>query len=308
MKTYVPDYYPKFACIAGRCRHSCCEGWGIDIDEESLARFRQAQGEIGQRLRDNIAEDEEGAHFILKEGDRCPFLREDNLCDLILALGEDCLCQICADHPRFRNFFADRTEMGLGMCCEEATRLILGRDEPMQLIEWEDDGFDDESDETDNEIIALRDAFVKIVQDRSMSVSARVEELLRRTGATMPERDMPQWAQFFMKLERMDEKWAERLASLKNAPVTDAQEIPETAKEQLLVYYLLRHIPHAAQDGDMQGRLLLCILLWQLVLEMYARIGGGMAQLCDIARMCSSEIEYSDENLQETLDELAFLA
>lgn len=307
MKTYVPDYYPLFACIAGKCRHSCCEGWGIDIDEESLARFKQAQGEIGQRLKENIAEDEEGAHFILKEGDRCPFLRDDNLCDLILALGEDCLCQICADHPRFRNFFADRTEMGLGMCCEEATRLILGREEPMRLIEWEDDGFDDEPDETDNEIIALRDAFVKIVQDRGMPVLKRVEELFRRTGVTMPERDMAQWAQFFMDLERMDEKWAERLNSLANAPVCSAEEISETAKEQLLVYYLLRHIPHAAQDGDMQGRLILCVLLWQTVLEMYAR-AGGMEELCDIARMCSSEIEYSDENLQAILDEIAFLA
>lgn len=136
----------------------------------------------------------------------------------------------------------------------------------------------------------------------------RVEELFRRTGVTMPERDMAQWAQFFMDLERMDEKWAERLNSLANAPVCSAEEISETAKEQLLVYYLLRHIPHAAQDGDMQGRLILCVLLWQTVLEMYARAGGGMEELCDITRMCSSEIEYSDENMQAILEEIAFLA
>lgn len=308
MKTFVPDYYPQFQCIAGKCRHSCCEGWGIDIDEESLARFKQVQGEIGERLRRDIAEDEEGAHFILKEGDRCPFLNEDNLCDLILALGDDCLCQICADHPRFRNFFADRTEMGLGMCCEEATRLILTREEPMRLIEWEDDGFDDEADETEGDIIALRDAFIKIAQMREMSVAERVEELLRQTGLSMPERDMAQWAQFFMNLERMDEKWAQRLALLGKSAAADAEPIAENAKEQLLVYYLTRHIAGAAQDGDMQGRLLLCVLLWKIVMKMCSASGADMAGLIDIARMCSSEIEYSDENLNAVLDELAYLA
>ena len=40
----------------------------------------------------------------------------------------------------------------------------------------------------------------------------------------------------------------------------------------------------------------------------FCRAGGGMEELCDIARMCSSEVEYSDENLQATLDEFACFA
>ena len=35
----VPSYYKKFKCIAGECKHSCCKGWEIDIDEKSLARY-----------------------------------------------------------------------------------------------------------------------------------------------------------------------------------------------------------------------------------------------------------------------------
>ena len=33
MKTYAPNYYKSFKCIADRCRHSCCKGWNVYLDE-----------------------------------------------------------------------------------------------------------------------------------------------------------------------------------------------------------------------------------------------------------------------------------
>lgn len=39
MKTVVPSYYKDFRCIAGDCRHTCCVGWEIGVDEDSAARF-----------------------------------------------------------------------------------------------------------------------------------------------------------------------------------------------------------------------------------------------------------------------------
>ncbi len=89
-----PSYYQKFACIAGRCRHSCCIGWEIDVDEDTYDAYQSVTGEIGERLRASLS-DEDTFHFILGEGERCPFLNRDNLCDLILSLGEDSLCEIC---------------------------------------------------------------------------------------------------------------------------------------------------------------------------------------------------------------------
>ena len=52
----------------------------------------------------------------------------------ILSCGENVLCNICKDHPRFRNFRSDRTEVGLGLACEEACRLILNYNEPFCLV------------------------------------------------------------------------------------------------------------------------------------------------------------------------------
>ena len=131
MKIIVPDYYQDFRCIADKCRHSCCIGWEIDVDEDSLARF-EALPDIAPHIEDG--------HIRLLENERCPFLNSDGLCDMIILHGEDTLCGICRDHPRFRNFWADRIEMGLGLVCEEACRIILTRSEPMKLVVLEDDG------------------------------------------------------------------------------------------------------------------------------------------------------------------------
>ena len=139
MNLYVPEYYPAFRCIASECGHTCCAGWEIDIDADSLARYDRLPGAFGERVRQCVSR--EGApHFILTAQERCPLLNGDNLCELILRVGEDALCQICRDHPRFRNYFSGRVEMGLGLACEEAARLILSWPRPLRLILLEGDG------------------------------------------------------------------------------------------------------------------------------------------------------------------------
>lgn len=119
MKLIAPEYYTKFHCIADKCRHSCCVGWGIAIDPDKLVYYRSIEGEFGARLQKGIAEADDAAQFILDDEERCPFLNRTGLCDMITALGEDALCQICRDHPRFRNFYADRTEIGWGFAVKQ---------------------------------------------------------------------------------------------------------------------------------------------------------------------------------------------
>ena len=138
MNIYVPEYYAAFRCTASKCAHTCCAGWEIDIDDGSLARYDRLPGDFGDEVRRCI--DRDGTpHFMLTGDERCPLLTDDNLCRLILRQGEDALCQICADHPRFRNFFSCRVEMGLGLVCEEAARIILSWPRPLRLVRLEGD-------------------------------------------------------------------------------------------------------------------------------------------------------------------------
>ena len=91
MKKLYPDYYEKFKCIADKCPKTCCGGWQIEIDEESLAAYKS----MGI---DNV--DYENEIFNYDEDKMCRNLREDGLCKLILKHGEGILCRTCATFPR----------------------------------------------------------------------------------------------------------------------------------------------------------------------------------------------------------------
>ena len=159
MKILAPEYYSHFRCIADRCTHTCCVGWEIEVDEESLQRFRALPD-----VAPHITGDED-PQIRLLEGERCPFLTQSGLCQMILDHGEDVLCDICADHPRFRSFWSDRVELGLGMVCEEAARLILSWPEPLRLVELEDDGEDDELPEDEAWLMDIRRQLLERITD-----------------------------------------------------------------------------------------------------------------------------------------------
>ena len=213
MKIYVPDYYNEFQCIADRCTHNCCIGWEIDIDDETLAYYRSDASIPDTVFADKISIDENGtAYFKMGDNGRCPFLNDSGLCKLILNFGEDALCQICADHPRFRNYYNDRIEMGLGLACEEAARIILTRRKPtrMVLLYDEEDAADDSVLSYDANImfnpLTERDNVLRIVHLRAQSFYSRIIALQHRYDFTIME-DCAEIIRIYRTLERFDDEW-----------------------------------------------------------------------------------------------------
>ena len=102
MITIFPTFFPSFACKADKCRHTCCQKWEIDIDEDTAETYRHTPGPLGDELRAWITTGDEGSTcFRLNDQGYCHFLNEKGLCRLILEMGPSSLCQICRDHPRF---------------------------------------------------------------------------------------------------------------------------------------------------------------------------------------------------------------
>lgn len=306
MKLIAPDYYPQFRCIAGACRHTCCAGWEIDVDSETRAFYRQVPGTLGARLREQIVDAQDGAHFRLGEKERCPFLNGEGLCDLIIGLGEEHLCQVCADHPRYRNFLTDRTEIGLGLCCEAAARLILSRQAPVQLITLEDDGAGEALWDEEGVVLDERDRLIEIAQERWRTMDERAAAICRLM--CIPEvltRPMDEWAEVYGDLEQLDPAWQQELRYLSEpgTPLGEAWEIP---LEQLLVYFLYRHVTGAVEDDDLAGRTAFAVISWLVVrgvcMGRAARGSFTLDDLAEVARMYSSEIEYSDENMQRVIE------
>lgn len=291
MKTVVPSYYHKFKCIADRCRHNCCIGWEIDVDADTLQYYSSLTVELGERIMANISFIGE-PHFCLAEGERCPMLNQNNLCDIISQLGEDALCRICADHPRFRNCFDGVTETGLGLCCEAAAELILGETEKVTLVETENDGEDDIPPE-DAAFFELRERVLFVAQNRAYGFDERVSQLKAMLEFDLPQKSAREWAEVFLSLERLDESWTQALTALSESG--DAVvNVDEICKEQLLVYFIFRHFSGALEDGLFELRLAFAILSVHIICLVCAATGEDVAE---VARMYSAEIEYSDENI-----------
>lgn len=312
MQNAYPDYYPHFRCIAGRCRHNCCIGWEIDVDGETLARYRALTDDMGARLRESIRDNGDAPHFVLGEDERCPFLNDNNLCDLILYGGDGMLCQICTDHPRYRSFFSDRTEIGVGLCCEEAARIILTKRDRVRLTAEGEGTLTRE----ERALLALRDALINDAQAREKRVEERMEDILARCGTVLPEVSLADWAAFYLALERMDEAWTKTLTALRaNADTLPLEAFAahmrarETEYEQLLVYFLYRHLPAALDDGDAPGKAAFAVLSVRLLFALgalqYALTGDfTVDDQIELCRLYSAEVEYSDDNLNALFDAL----
>jgi lysine-N-methylase len=298
MKLIAPDYYENFTCIAGKCKHSCCIGWEIDIDEDTLARYGAVEGAFGERLRAGIEMTEGGACFRLGEDERCPFLNENGLCDIILNLGEDCLSQICTDHPRFCSFFSDRTEIGLGLCCEEAGRLILSRKEKMALSILQDDGEKEPLTWEEKEFFRVREYIFELAQNREKSISERIDGVLLAFGI-VTRRSFAEWIDIFLGLEIMDGAWENLLREVRGFEGGDGAEAWDIAWEQLLCYFLYRHVSDA--QANIAQRVFFAVLSVLMIRRIFAYIcerdgKEDFAALVELCRLYSSEIEYSEEN------------
>lgn len=339
-KIYYADYAEDFHCIADRCRHSCCIGWEIDIDDASLSRFTSVTGPLGDKLRDFIyipsedsGEDDFCAHFILGQDERCPFLNEKNLCELILGLGEDSLCDICRDHPRFRNFYSDRIEIGLGLCCEEAARILLLRKQPVHLVSQ--DSEESSCTPVEQAFFTWRDGLFNIVFDPAHSLEEIFTKLScapflgKKTGNVQgaPLLSAPgiqDLAGFLMTLERLDPSWGEILDSLRK-PLTDPDVSVfkdymrssgrQTEYRMLLWYFLYRHLAGGLDEEyediafEIDARVRFAISATRILFflgaaHFHEHNTFTLEDQVELARMFSSEIEYSDENVGKILEYL----
>ncbi len=305
MKTIAPSYYTKFKCIADKCQHSCCVGWEIDIDSDTACKYMEINGKFGNRLKDNIVFDGKNRFFKLGENERCPFLNNENLCDIILTLGEDKLCQICADHPRFRNFYSETTEIGLGLCCEAAARLILIQESSVSLIEIENDGFYDNSTVEEAEFFEFRNKLFNIFKNKELSIDERIHAFLKEFNTS--ELIIDNKENFFSELEILDSNWRKLIGDLDKKISVSLPHSFEMYAQQLLTYFTFRHLSSGLEDGLFKERARFIILSYRIIEQLckvhfYKNKELNIDAVCEIARMYSSEIEYSQENIDAILN------
>lgn len=319
MELRVPSYYKKFHCIADQCTDCCCIGWEIGIDSDTAQYYQSVPGKMGEELRSRI---QDGC-FLLDDGDRCPFLNEKNLCRLILHIGESSLCQICRDHPRYFEWFGEIKEGGIGMCCEEAARILMQN--PLQ-IECAAIPYEDNSG-CDAELFAFLDTarsmmlehlqdsgiplpqavcdilnFAEILQENADNGILEIPGMPHDTGGCTSS-EMDGIFAFFAKLEPFDAAWTERMEHLKGVSCC----IPESAVfwlRNIGSYFLFRYLMKGVFSGEFLSAVCLTAMSIAVLGTLFSHETRDLAfeECVMLAVKYSKETEYSEENLNALLD------
>ena len=318
MVTVVPDYYEQFQCLAGACPHSCCEKWEVVIDEDHACWYRQVEGTLGDKLRAALGCDAQGDHCFPLNGGRCPFLDEENLCEIHRRLGEEATSVTCQEHPRFIEDYGPFREVTLSASCPAANALLLGSEAPLAFREMATGEPEEAGDAWLAYLLPLRQRMLAILKDRTRPLRGRLgqflllaaeaqwrlEEELEDTlpalaetwqaEAEIPAGEgtelMPAALELLASLEALDPDWRDLL---RRAEKAEGAAVSEDLLERIAVYFAFRYLLKCVNDGDLLSRAQLCVLA-VLVIERLAAVCG----LEEALRRFSCEIEHSDVNVE----------
>ncbi len=179
----TPDYYKDFQCTADQCEDTCCAGWKIVIDKESINKYKKIRGKFKWRMLRSVNWFDKT--FRQDKEKRCAFLGDNNLCDLLLAQGEESLCKTCRQYPRHTEEFEGVREITLSVSCPEVARILMERMTPVTFITHEEEG-DEEYEDFDPFLFSIledaREKMTRILQNRALSIRTRVIMLLQMAG------------------------------------------------------------------------------------------------------------------------------
>ena len=307
MKNYTLNVFKNFKCINKNCKHSCCTLWEIDIDNRSLGKYRKVSSTFQQKLAHGI--DYVNKCFKMNKNGKCYFLNNDGLCDIIINLGDKYLCQTCRDHPRFRNFFSKQVEFGIGLCCEEGTRMLLSFDKKIKSVFAFDDKkkigtLSTSQQKFEKKVGSFRKNALRVLS-MELSFQDKIDKLIEICGVDKDKFLSFNWKNKFLSLDRLTIDWSSHLqnANFEAAVNFDTEKYDiELKLTNILYYFIYRNIPRTIDFTDLKSRLLFSVLSVYVIFAVYlGGIDNGLT-LNDAVREYSTEIEYSDDNFYKLLD------
>lgn len=334
MKNTYPVYYKDFSCIAEKCTDTCCAGWAVVADKESLKKYESVKGSFGEKIRSIISVDEDGDTIFTPVKNRCPFLLGNGLCEMYIELGHENLCRTCRQYPRHITYFGARSETGISLSCPEAARIIMQSSEP---ITFETENTLDFPQPTDIDaelyftLLEARKKAIDILQNREFSINERICTFLsfsqkiapsvRRTDCEFIRNSISEdyfisrktdysrrrakgalkkYFSDFQELEMLDSGWKKALSAAEN---TDVSEYAKQTKpfeweyEHLMIYFVFRYFMTAVFDGDLLTKSKFAALSFIIIQRLQSCESADKKRRTQIMQRFSKEVEHSAANM-----------
>ena len=220
MNNIDAEIYREFTCKADKCKHTCCRGWEIDIDDDTLDYYNGLDTELGNEIRKNISgcgQEGENASFMLTTEERCPFLKDDGLCRIIEELGDDGLCDICRLHPRFYESINDYNLAGVGLSCEKASELLFGKKSLDFIICDSGDSIGDGSRDFNVNDSSRRIGFKELLELLEIDYPEEYLDISNVLSDYLSESRIERILDVFYNTEPIDDNWKKEVSLLKES-------------------------------------------------------------------------------------------
>ncbi len=331
MTNTFPSYYKKFTCIADKCPDTCCAGWEIVVDQESLERYNNLEGAYADKIRSMISVDSDGDSIFTPRKSRCPFLLENGLCEMYCELNHDSLCRTCRQYPRHITYFGARLETGVSLSCPEAARIIMESSDPITF----------ETEETHGTILptaidpelyftlaAARKTAINIIQNREFAIENRIIAFLRLAEKISPlirkkkfaevreclnnnylsipcaevnkarsRRAKAKYFSDFKNLEMLDPLWKTELEKAEKARIPSIGK-NEWEYEHLMVYFIFRYFMTAVFDDSLLPKAKFAAVSFIIIRSLQADCIDDKNARVKIMQRYSKEVEHSAGNME----------
>ncbi len=323
----TPDYFKKFKCKADKCKDCCCIGWEIDIDNHTSEIYKNTKGKFGERLKNNISNNS----FILDGKERCPFLNKDNLCDIIIEKGNNYLCDICREHPRYYEWYDDLKEGGIGLCCEEAVSIILSLTHKPEYIEKEIE--DEDTYLIDNNffnfLYEAREKIINHIYDENIDFNKRLCDILdfseklqslsdneifkipeMYSESSNEKYNLKPILQFIKTLEPIDKNWIPYIDSIIGIHDTVILKVKELRNTELNRYYtnisayfIYRYFLKGVFTGEFLSSvkfmaISIAIIEYMFLCKHIETQAISFDDCIEIVKNYSKQMEYCEQNME----------
>lgn len=328
--------YDRFKCIADKCPATCCSGWAVEIDEESLHIYKEkAEKEKDGKLSQMI--DWEESCFCQKGNGDCAFLREDKLCQMYIDYGEGFFCQTCDQYPRHMEEFPNVREYSLSVSCPVAAKMLLEAEKPLAIQTEQDEETEDIYEDFNEPLYELlqkcRDEALEILLDRNVSLPIRSKKILEKMkmvqdaldgfesddAPILREANTRDGFELLFELEPLQPEFRQFLKKAKKVLFTDDSDIYREAFErmhpkwdiwceQLIRYFLFTYMCGSVYDDYVFAMTAQAVYNTEMIKQLWLAewiISGAMdAQMelteeivIKVVYSYSRELEHSNENM-----------
>lgn len=147
------NFVRDFQCIGKECEYHCCQGWVVNVEKPVFKDLKKRYSHLAGKRKlvsaikrnKNPDSDWNYGRIQLDHNSICPFLTDENLCDIHSRFGSNKLSWVCKNFPRKLIEGINNIELSLSLGCPEATRLCLLNKDSTELINLPNEALSDMS-------------------------------------------------------------------------------------------------------------------------------------------------------------------